>query len=54
MSSHVRFFLQWRLLIFGKETLRNSFYVKKKFGESSLLEPGFARLGTGADNKEPT
>jgi hypothetical protein len=28
------------------------FCVKKKFGELSLLEPGFARLGTNTDNRE--
>jgi hypothetical protein len=40
------------LLVFGSEALRNSFCVKKKFSESSLLEPGLARLGTDTDNKE--
>jgi hypothetical protein len=37
---------------FGSEALRNSLCVKKKFGESSLLEPGFARLGTDTDNRD--
>ena len=45
-------YLPWQLLIFGSEALRKSFYVKKKFSEPSLLEPGFARPGTDTDNKD--
>jgi hypothetical protein len=42
------------LFIFGKDALRNSLPVKKKFGDHSYLKQGFAILGTDADNKEPT
>jgi hypothetical protein len=37
-------YLLWQLLIFGSEALRKSFYVKKKFSEPSLLEPGLRDL----------
>ena len=30
MNSHLRLYLPWQLLIFGKETLRNSFLLKEK------------------------
>ena len=30
MNSHLRLYLLWQLLIFGKETLRNSFLLKEK------------------------
>jgi len=30
MNAHVRFYLPWQLLIFGKEALRNSFSLKEK------------------------
>jgi hypothetical protein len=48
MNSHVRSICSsWQLLVFGNEALPNSFCVKKKFSESSLLElvlRGLARI----------
>jgi len=38
--------------IFGDKTIRKSFYAKKKFRKSLLLESGFARPGTDTDNKD--
>ena len=53
MNFHVRSFPQWYDCLFsGMEALRNSFCVKEKFSEPSLLEPGFARLGTDTDNRD--
>jgi len=52
MNSPVRSILPWQLFIFGSEALRKSFCAKKKFSESSSLEPGFARLGTDTDDRD--
>jgi len=48
----VRSICRGGLSIFGDEALRKSFYVKKKFSQLSLREPGLARPGTDTDNKD--
>jgi hypothetical protein len=51
MNFQVRSICRAGLSIFGEEALRKSFYVRKKFSQPSLLEPGFARPGTDTDNQ---
>ena len=51
MSLQVRSICRGGLSILGDEALRKSFYIKKKFSQPSLVEAGFARLGTDTDNK---
>jgi hypothetical protein len=52
MNLQVRSICRSGLSILGDEALRKPFYIKKKFSQPSLREPGPARPGTDTDNKD--
>ena len=52
MTSHIRSIRHGSCLFSAVKRCVTSVCVKKKFGESSSLEPGFARLGTDTDNRD--